>query len=379
VTAGASNEWVAFAGEAPWPSEHDIYLVRAGQAAHRIIGSDADGLDQMCPAVSSDGRRLAHGEVQGTHDTGYHGAALVISDIDAAGNVAEALRIDVGGAFPPCATWSLDGARVAFGVPAPYRFDPVRPASASAVWVVTLAGAEIAVVPDLLATDLAWSPDGATLAIASRPTELVAGQRLRDPGAISLYTVASGAIRTLVGPSGVSWLSWSPDGTRIAYQRGSAVAPWDQKIWVAEADGSAEYLLASGFSNNHGIGPVWSPAGEWIVYQRRCTTHPFNPPHPCSEQHEVVLLPAGGELGGRVPGAGEVVLPHLRLPGTDAAALWFPSRVTWSSDGTALLYLAWSETRPVAEGDTALIAVPIGPNAVPVVLSSSVSATGTQE
>jgi hypothetical protein len=58
--------------------------------------------------------------------------------------------------------------------------------------------------------------------------------------------------------------------------------------------------------------------------------------------------------------------------------LWFPSRVTWSPDGTALLYTAWSETRPPAEGDTALIAVPIGPNAVPVVLSS-VDATGTQE
>ena len=36
----------------------------------------------------------------GPCDTGYQGAALVISDIDAAGNASESLRIDVGGTHP---------------------------------------------------------------------------------------------------------------------------------------------------------------------------------------------------------------------------------------------------------------------------------------
>jgi Tol biopolymer transport system component len=382
---GGSNGWVAFARYASDPSpglgERDIYLVREGQVAHRIIGSDTDSLDQICPAFSPDGARLAHGEAEGTGtgdvggsgDTGYPSAALVISDLDAAGNATESRRIDVGGTFPPpCANWSPDGRMVAFGVPATSPINPERSAIGSEVWVVTLEGAETDVLPDLLATDLEWSPDGSELAIASGQTDLVAGEQLLD-GAISLYSVDSGDIRILVGPSGVSSLSWSPDGTRIAYQRSQTTGSEDQEIWVAEVDGSAQYLLASGFSSDHGIGPVWSPTGDWIAYQRLCDRQPDNPAAPCREQHEVVLIPAGGELGGRTPGEGEVVRPYLQLPGADASALWWPFRVTWSPDGTELLYMAWGAAVPPAEWNTALIAVPIDPNAVPVVLHEDIN------
>ena len=40
--------------------------VREGEAARRIVGSDADSLEQVCPAFSPDGRRLAHGEAEVT-------------------------------------------------------------------------------------------------------------------------------------------------------------------------------------------------------------------------------------------------------------------------------------------------------------------------
>lgn len=367
---GASNGWVAFARYAsdssPGLGERDIYLVREGESARRIIGSDSDGLDQLCPAFSPDGARLAHGEAEGTAESGYRGAALVVSDVDAAGNASESLRIDVAGTFPPpCANWSQDGRLVAFGVPR--DVSDQSGAIGSEVWVVTLEGAEIDVLPDLLATDLEWSPDGSELAIAGGHTDLVAGEQLRD-GAISLYSVGTGDIRALVGPSGVSSLSWSPDGTRIAYQRGQTSDGEDQEIWVAEVDGSAEYLLASGFLSNHGIGPVWSPAGDWIVYQRLCDRHPTSPEAPCREQHEVVLIPSSDELGGRLPGEGEVVLAPVRLPGAEGSALWFPFRVTWSPDGRELLYVAWSEAVPPGAWNTALIAVPIDSNALPVVL-----------
>jgi Tol biopolymer transport system component len=363
---GASNGWIAFArygsDRSAGEVERDIYLVGDGQPARRIIGSDSDGLDQICPAFSPDGRRLAHGEADGTADTGYRDAALVISDLDAAGKATESLRIDVGGTFPPpCGLWSADGRRVAFGVPATSPLNPDRTAAGSEVWVATVADGQVDVLPDMLATDLEWSPQGSELAIASGQTDLVGGLGLRD-GSIRLYDADSGDIQTLVGPSGVSSLTWSPDGSRIAYQRGrsSDGDGVDQEIWVAQVDGSREDLLASGFASIHGIGPVWSPTGDRIAYQRFAG----GAAECCSgEHHEVVLVTPDG--------ASEVVLPDLRLPGDDASARWSPWRVTWSPDGRQLLYMAWSFDGPfqgAAQERTALISVPIDSGSDPAVL-----------
>lgn len=364
---GASNGWIAFArygsdrsgGE---DSERDIYLVGEGEPARRIIGSDSDGLDQICPAFSPDGRRLAHGEAGGTPDAGYTDAALVVSDLDAAGNATESLRIHVGGTFPPpCALWSADGRRLAFGVPTTSPLNPDPSAAGSEVWVVTVPDSQVAVLPDMLATDLEWSPTGSELAIASGQTDPAGGPGLPD-GSISLYDPGSGEMRTLIGPSGVTSLTWSPNGSQIAYQRGrsSDGDGVDQEILVAQVDGSGEYLLADGFASIHGIGPVWSPTGDRIVYQRFAG----GAAECCSgEHHEVVLVAPDG--------ASEVVLPNLRLPGDGASARWSPWRVTWSPDGRQLLYTAWSFDGPfqgTAQERTALISVPIDPGSDPALL-----------
>jgi Tol biopolymer transport system component len=360
----ASNGWIAFARSGSGPEgprgfvERDIYLVRQGEDAHRVIGADADSLDQICPAFSPDGRRLAHGEADGTVDTGYHDAALVVSDLDADGNASQSLRIDVGGTFPPpCAIWSADGRRVAFGVPLTSPVNPDRSAAGSEVWVATVADGQVEVLSDLLATDLEWSTDGSQLAIASGQADLVRGQSLRD-GSIRLYDADRGDIRTLVAPSGVSSLTWSPDGSRIAYQRGGGDgAAMDQEIWVAQVDGSGEYLLASGFGSIYGVGPVWSPTGDRIVYQRMKGS---------GEAHEVVLVTPDGE--------GEVVLPDLRLPGTDDSVSWRPDSVTWSPDGRELLYSAWSYGEPRER--RVLISLPLDPGSDPALLQDGADSAG---
>ena len=359
--ANLTNGWVAFAaGGSPDPlgetGERDIYLVREDQPARRIIGSDTDRLDQICPAFSSDGTRLAFGQAEGTSQTGYRDTALVVADLDASGNASESHRIEVAGQIPPpCANWSPDGRRIAFMVSPsapvlsyPRCCDP----TIRDVWVVTLDGEQITVLSDLSATDLEWSPDGTQLAMA------VSAGEPTSKGAIRLYSVLTGETRFLDGPSGVSSLSWSPDGRRIAYQRGPSGADSDQEIWVAELDGSRNQLLASGFSASHGIGPVWSPAGDRIVYQRVCASDPSHPGAPCQEQHEVVLIsPDNG---------GEIVLPDVHLAGADEQAVWFPFRVTWSPDGQDLLFTAWGGS---PDGPSvALIMVPVAPGSLPRLL-----------
>ena len=357
-----SNGWIAFvrggsgpAGPNGWV-ERDIYLVRPGEAAHRIVGSDTETRDQICPAFSPDGRRLAHGEAEGNFDLGYRDAALVVSDVDAAGIASESLRIDVGGTVaPPCAVWSADGRRVAFGVSQWASVNPHGPPAGSAVWVATLADGHVDVLPDLLATDLEWAPDGSWLGIASGEADLVRGE-VRN-GSIRLYDADGGAMRTLVGPSGVSSLTWSPDGSRIAYQRGvTDGGGMDQEIRVVAVDGSGEHLIDRGFGAIYGVGPVWSPTGDRIVYQmmKRAGT----------EAHRVVLATPDG--------ASKVALPDLRLPGDDASVERRPDSVTWSPDGKELLYSAWVTGRT----GRALISRPRDPDADPVVIQEGIDASG---
>ena len=56
--------------------------------------------------------------------------------------------------------------------------------------------------------------------------------------------------------------TWSPDGRRIAFERG---VPGD--IFVMNADGSGARRLGSDTCDE--TQPAWSPDGRWIAYSRR--------------------------------------------------------------------------------------------------------------
>lgn len=61
----------------------------------------------------------------------------------------------------------------------------------------------------------------------------------------------------------------SPDGSRIAYQVGSAVvedetSEWRYQIWVADSDGSDAYQLTQGDKSS--TAPAWSPDGQWLAF-----------------------------------------------------------------------------------------------------------------
>jgi hypothetical protein len=117
-------------------------------------------------------------------------------------------------------------------------------------------------------------------------------------------------------------------------------------------------VLDAGYGALHGIGPVWSPDGETIEYQK-C------PSNPCSgESHHVVLVtPADPSDQTAIPK--DVVIP-FEATTSGSHESFYPWRVTWSPDSEYLLYLAWEGG---GEPAPALVAIPADLKRPPVVVA----------
>lgn len=367
----ATNGWIAFTVSqepAGIGSDTDIWFVAIAEGPRRVIGTDTDRVNQLCPAFAPDGRSLAYGSVEheGNEESdaarrlAYRNSALVIADVADDGTVSDRLSIDVGdGLPPPCPVWSPDGGQVAFGVPRTSPINPETSAEGSDVWLVRLDDGRTTVLADLLATDLEWSPDGDLLAIASGVDERIPGNVLHD-GQIHLYEPSSGVTRTLESTLGATSLTWSPDGRRIAYATiPNATDDSQNELRVVDIDTGETELLAAPYGAIHGVGPVWSPEGETIVYQRMIGS---------GERHEVVLV-RPGEISGEKGLPNEVIVPVFHDT-TRGSGNLYPYRVTWSPDGEYLLYLAWGEGTGSLSG---LVAVPIDPEMPSVALAVDVN------
>jgi len=103
-------------------------------------------------------------------------------------------------------------------------------------------------------TEPAWSPDGSTIAFASKRS-----------GTFDLYAMnadGSGTRRLTSTKDDDGQPTWSPDGERIAFTRGAS-----GRIFVMGADGSgARRLTGEEVEENE---PAWSPDGRWVAYSRK--------------------------------------------------------------------------------------------------------------
>ena len=366
IPTAIANGWVAFATSGPDDvgDGDDIYLAREGSHPRRIAGSDTDAIDEICPSFSPDASQLLFGRAAGSHEEGYHDAALVVAEVAADGELSEVATVPLDGESPPpCGIWSPDGRWVAFGVDPPLTPGSVsgvgtgrEPTSNSVdeVWVVDTQTDDIRRLTVPSVTDFDWAPDATELALAS--------------DGVVVYSVTADELDPLGAAQDVGSVAWSPDGQTIAYMRDPSdfsVASGD--LWLMDADGTNERILVPEIIADHGLGPVWSPDGERIAFQRRCTDSPMFGSF-CREETEVVLLTVN-EDDPLEPAGSQVVIPPPQTAGPDGPLWWFPFSVTWSPDGTTLLYLAWAEATNTNDAPSGIVAVSLDAETAPVVLS----------
>ncbi len=113
------------------------------------------------------------------------------------------------------------------------------------LWIVPTLGGNARRVPNLMAHDATWMPDGRRLLIASGGDLTVIGADGSDPH------------RLATAPGMAFWLRWSPDGKRLRFTLNN---PKHQttELWEVSADGTNLHALLPGWSQ-----PASECCGNW--------------------------------------------------------------------------------------------------------------------
>lgn len=129
------------------------------------------------------------------------------------------------------------------------------------VWIVPTLGGNVRRVPNVLAHDATWMPDGQRLLVASGNDLVIVGVDGGDP-------------HKLVSAPGLAfWLRWSPDGQRLRF---TVRDPKRQtaELWEIHADGSHLHPLLPGWNQpaSECCGS-WTPDGDQFVFQSSHDAH----------------------------------------------------------------------------------------------------------
>jgi serine/threonine protein kinase/Tol biopolymer transport system component len=243
-----------------------------GPSIERTVRITYDAGLELYPALSPDGLMVAYvaGPVGGMH--------VYVRQIDG-GRPISLTDAPAQYVWPQ---WSPDGKRIAFeAVVAQSRYEILVTPAFGGARVRAYTGS----APSLVG--FAWAPNSRELVVA-------AGTELRS------ITIDGGSSRKMMdlalrNPNGAAFpLSWSPDGTRIAYAEGNPgyIAREGPMSNLAPASISVVTLatretrsVTDGMSLNHA--PVWTPDGQHLLFvsDRSGSRDIFRVPIPESGAH----------------------------------------------------------------------------------------------
>ena len=212
------------------PSHRPYRVVQVTHSGH-VLTNNLDDLDvESFSSSVSDGMRLYFSHM----DNGNPVLAVALA---ANGEISHFnLPSEIGA--PLIGSLAPDGSKLI--VHSHLQAEPEQP-----LWIVPTLGGDVRRVPNVLAHDATWMPDGRRLLIANGNELTIVGSDGSDP-------------RKLISTPGMAfWLRWSPDAKRLRFTLRDPKRQTTE-LWEVAADGSDPHPLLPDWSQ-----PASECCGSW--------------------------------------------------------------------------------------------------------------------
>ena len=220
------------------------YRVTQVTFSGHVLANDLDV--ESFSSSASDGTRIYFSHVD-------NGVPVLAVALIANGEISHIPLPSAIGA-PLISALSPDGSKLV--VRSHLQAEPEQP-----LWIVPTLGGDAQRVPNVLAHDATWMPDGQHLLVASGSDLLVVGA---DGGDLHEFVAT---------PGRAFWLRWSPDGQRLRFTLRD-LKRQTAELWEVRADGSHLHPILPGWNKpaSECCGS-WTPDGAEFVFESLHTGH----------------------------------------------------------------------------------------------------------